>query len=364
VRARQAGPTSRTGKTLLSVSGVLVVLLFYVSMAQAQASVWQVFLERGDNTDTLSFVSLTGEPTTQIEIARGERHTVMDQGVLYWSNGEALYATPEETEPHPFIQADGAQRVEWVLSPDGAQIAWTQTTTNAGQLTTVTRAAAIDGSDARIVFQDGPRPGVRAQPVAFGATNDVLYMDYQPDGLAAATPYSEYAGLFAVPLDGDGPPELLPDEPGCYCGAGFGNGRFLRLTVSEGAGAFGLTLQDLFSGTSSTIEPLPLGAFTQGGDVLLSPDGTRAVYALAQSRDFGTPAQTVRSVYVRVDLDTRTQEQITVPQTLYLRPVTWTENSSAVLMTSPVRPGTWKLDVQTGRLDLVAEATYIGRIGG
>ena len=343
--------------------GLLLALLAWGVSTSAQTPPVQVFVERGAEGDTLAFVNLATGSVTRVAVGNGEQYTAAGEGVVYWDGRSVQLATPNgETGPHPFIDSGAnAQRVDWAVSNDGRFIAWTVTTADAnGRLSTVTRVAHTDGRETRVVLRDGPREGIRALPVAFGAEDNTLYMDYQPDTLGAATPYDEYAGLFTVNLKADAEAQLLPGEPGCYCGAGFGGGYLVRLALSA-ADAFAVRVLNRLSGVENTLDPLPLNGFTQGGDVLVSPDGRRALYALAQVEDFGTPAQQVLSVFVLVDLEAQTQEQITIPQTLYLRPQAWTENNSAVILTSPTRAGTWKMALD-GRLDVIAEATYVGTL--
>ncbi|MEL6149813.1 MAG: hypothetical protein AAFU54_10530 [Chloroflexota bacterium] len=317
--------------------------------------------------DTLLFVDVITGEITEVP-AQGDRYTVAGNAVLFIDreSGQVLQATPDgSVSPHPFIQrTDTTHRMDWVVSRDNTHIAWTVTTLEAdGTLSTLTRVATPDGTQARDVLVDGPLPGVRAFPVAFSVDSTTLYMDYQPDGLGALTPYDEYAGLFAVRPDAPNDITSLPGEPGCYCGAGFGGDYFLRLAVSDDLTGFNLRLFDLQAQVEREISGSSPQNFTQGGDVLISDDGTRAIYAVAQVRDFGSPGQVVQSVFMLVDIDAGTQEQITVPQTLFIRPVAWTEGNEAIIFTSPTRPGTWKMNADSGQLSQLSEARYIGASG-
>jgi hypothetical protein len=154
----------------------------------------------------------------------------------------------------------------------------------------------------------------------------------------------------------------LPNEPGCYCGAGFGGGYFLRLAVSQSLSSFNLRVFDLTAQIERTVNGDTPENFTQGGDILVSTDGTRAIYALARVRDFGSPGQVVQSVFMLVDLTAETQRQLTLPQTLFIRPVAWTEGNDAVIFTSPTRAGTWKMSMETGLLTEVSSAQFVGNI--
>jgi hypothetical protein len=336
--------------------------------AQEQSRLWQVFLERDVDDlgfDRLIFVdALTGE-ANPVEVF-GERYTPAGNGILYYDSASdrVMLATANgRVRQHPFIQpGGGTRRVDWLVSPDGSMLAWTLTNgDSASALTTITTVANIDGTNPRQVLVDGPRTGIRALPVAFSSDNTVLYMDFQPDGIGALTPFRQYAGLFAVDLE-SGEQGYLPDEPGCFCGAAIEAGLFLRLSVTEDLSGFDLLVYNLAGQVEQAIPAVALPNYTQAGDILAAPDGTRAVYALAQVRGFGSENQSVRTVFVLVNLEEMTQAALTEPITTYVQPVAWTEDNSAIIFTSPERDGTWKVNLSTGTLDKVAEATYVGRL--
>jgi hypothetical protein len=176
------------------------------------------------------------------------------------------------------------------------------------------------------------------------------------------TPYDEYAGLFEIRFKEGAEVNYLPDEPGCYCGAGFGAGYFLRLALNDDLTGFNLRVFQLAAQTDATIPALPLDGYTQGGDVLVSPDGALAVYALARVSNFGAPDQSIRTVFVLADLQAMTQRALTDPLTRFVRPVAWTEGNTAVIFTSPAQDGTWKIELERGRLEQIATGTYIGTL--
>lgn len=341
------------------------------------ASPYTVFLRRVPSDPTLCEVilvdMLTGEEIT-VE-ARGERFSVMGGTVLYYDPARAQImriTTDGEISPHPFMQitATGAadltaRRLDWIASPDGKLLAWTQTNADsAGRLSTITWVASSDGSDQRVVLTDGPRDdGLRVMPVAFGSSRTRLLMDYQPDGLTALTPYPQFAGLFALDLtETDAVPQFLPGEPGDFTGAGFGAGYFLRLALSADRSAFDVRIYNLDSDLEWTIPAMRLRGFTQAGDFLVSPDGTYAVYALSQITGFGTPTQAIQTVFMLVDLTDMSQRELTDPITEFVRTAAWTEDNTAVIFTSPQRDGTWKVNLSDRQLVKVAEATYLGML--
>lgn len=368
VRSRTRSMYCRSLRVLLLF--LLLAPAWLPAHAQEAFAAWEVYSRRGETgrTEELLFVNLrTGELRT-VPVA-GERFTPLGSRVLYYDpvSQAVMIAAPDGiVRPHPFIQLDeGAARVDWVLSRDRRQIAWTLTYREAAGLRTVTRIASVNGANQRIVLEDGPRTdGVRAFPVTFAAENRQLVMDAHPDGIGAFAPYTQYARLFQVSLT-NGTLELLPDdESPCFCGAALRNDYFLRLSVTADLRGFDVLVYNLQSGTQQTISALPLTNYTQAGDILISPDGTRAVYALSQIDSFGTPQQTVRTVFMLVDLETMTQRQLTEPVSTYVHPVRWTEDHTAILFTSPQRDGTWKIRLVDGVLSRIADATYIGLVAG
>lgn len=338
------------------------------------SSAYTVFTRRveGDPASReLIFVDAVTSEQTVLTL-RGERFTISGQQVLFYdpSRARVMVATPDgETTEHPFMQmvvppeGVSARRIDWVATRDGKLLAWTQTNADAsGQLSTVTQFAHADGEDQRIILSDGPRQdGLRAMPVAFNNSHMRLYMDYQPDGVTGLTAYPQYAGLFTLELNEAQPtPQFLPGEPGNFTGAGFGSGYFLRLSLTPDLAAFDVRVYGLDAGLDWTISALRLRGFTQAGDILVSPDGQYAVYALSQITRFGTPEQAIQTVFMLVDLTDMSQVELTDPITEFVRPAAWTEDDTAVIFTSPQRDGTWKISLNDQNLVKVAEATYLG----
>jgi hypothetical protein len=331
---------------------------------------WSVFVRSDAASGSTSLIFV--ETGTGEEVAvpvSGERYTIFGQSVLYYDPGvrRMKLATPNgRVIDHPFMQpAFDARRIDWAASRDGKMLAWTETHGDGGGgLSTVTTVSTADGDVQRMVLADGPRfDGLRALPVAFDTTRTVLFMDYQPDGLSGLTPFPQYVALFSLPLQDESPePEFMPGEPAEFTGAGFGAGFYLRLKLSEDLRFFDLHIYNLDTGFDWVIPALRSRGFNQAGDVLIAPDGRQAVYALSQIANFGTPQQSVQTVFVLVDLVTMTQRALTDPITTFVRPVAWTEDNSAVIFTSPQRDGTWKIGASDGRLVRVAEATYLGAL--
>lgn len=346
------------------LSAALGLLLVFSAAAQdeppptqASSLAWQVFLTSGSQ---LTFVDLLTGDTHNVTV-NGEQFTVLQDSVMFYDRARrrVMLAFPDGTlDEHPFIQpGEGISRVDWSLSHDEQTIAWTETGGDPTALTTTTWIAEIDGTDTLQVFTDGPRNGIRAYPVAFNQDETVLYMDYQPNTIGDLTPFRQYAALFAVDLT-DGEATTLPGEPSCFCGADIGADTLVRLTLAESG--FSARIRNLRNGSEITLPPV--NTFTQGGDVLIAPDGRRAVYALAQITAFGTPQQSVQTVIVLVDLLSLTQRPLGSPVDRLLRPIQWTEDDSAVLFVDQQAQTTWKATVSSGAFERVANGLYLGTI--
>jgi hypothetical protein len=355
----------------------LIVLILIVALGVAPAGAQpavpdrlhprQVFMLR--NVDAfgasrLIFVDLLTGEERALDVF-GERYMVASDGVYFYApadNRLKVASVDGTVRDHAFMQPDAnAQRIDWVIAPDAQTVAWTLTTRALDGLSTRTFVAGFDGTESREVFTDGPQAGIRALPVAFNPERTALFMDYQPDSIGDFTTFRQFAGLFRVDF-ASGEATLLPNEPGCFCGAGFGGGWFLRLALTADALSFDLQAQSLRGGGSLTIPSLRLADFTQGGDIVIAPDGMRALYALTQISNFGTENQAVQTVFILVDLDSLEQRVLGQSIDFLLRPFVWTEDNSAVILTSPERDGTWKIDLGDGAVEQIAEATYLGAI--
>lgn len=347
---------------------LLVILLgLMVALSQAQSlenSTWEVYIEYNIDdlgTDRVQFINLiTGDVTlTDID---GENYTPLDNYLLYYDriNGMVMTARPDGTlTPHPFIQLGAARRVDWIVSSDQRLLAWTLTYDSDEGLTTVTSTATPAGTNQNLVLTDGPRnDDVRVLPVAFTVENSSLLMDSQPDGIGELAPYQQYANLFQLSLI-DGTITPAQDAPTCFCAASLRAGELVRLAITSDFSGFDVSVYDLATQQSQLIPSIGLVNYTQGGNILISPDGANAVYALSQIEIEATEP-TVRTVIMLVDLQTSTQRQLSDPLDTYLRPIRWTEDNTAVLFGMPDRNGTWKIDIVTGELVRVANATYIG----
>jgi hypothetical protein len=358
------------------VTAVLFLWLGFVTAAQEEMPInddienhpWVVFLQRDDLGERLIFVDMLTGSEIAVE-TQGERYTPVGRSVMFFDTNRrrVMVATPDgRVREHPFIRLTGDfYRVDWVVSPNQAKIAWTVTTVDAqNRLSTVTTIANIDGTEQQVVLTDVDNTGnnLRALPLAFSKDLKTLYMDVYPDAIGSYTPFDLYAGIFGLDV-ASGEPASLPGEPSnCLCGADLGAEMFLRLRLTDDLGGFDLHVYNLTSQIEQVIPALSFSNYTSAGDVLISPDGKRAVYALARVNDFGSPEQTIQTVFVLADLVNMTQEALTNPITTFVRPMAWTEDSSAIIFTGPGQDGTWKISLEDRRLAQIAAGSYIGRL--
>lgn len=353
-------------KKLLPLLLILFLAPLNMLTQDALRTTWEIYVERDvdeSGTDRLQFINLLTGDINTLEVT-GERYTPLGNSLLYFDslNRMVMTARPDSTTtPHPFIQLGAARRVDWIVSPDERSIAWTLTYDNDGGLTTVTTVANPNGTNQNLVLSDGPRnDGVRVFPLAFTLENSGLILDSQPDGIGDIAPYRQYANLFQLSLI-DGTIMPLSDELACFCAASLGGGKLMRLAITNDFSGFDVALTDFPDGDIQLISSLGLVNYTQGGNILISPDGTRAVYVLSQV-EINSTEPNIRTVMMLVNLETLTQTQLSQPIPNYLQPLRWTEDNSAVLVSILGRNGTWKVDLLSGELLRIATNTYIGLI--
>jgi len=350
-----------------SIIFIALLLILKPVVLNAQPDVpWQIFLDADIDEfgrDRITFVNPFIDDEISVEVL-GERYTLLEQEIMFFdvaSRQVMLIMADGTLTKHPFIQPGPmTRRVDWIVSPDRKLIAWTLTEGDSQRaLTTVTTIANLNGTNPRQVLVDGPRDGIRALPVAFNVDRTQLYMDFQPDAIGALTPFQQYAGLFALDIE-SGKTTLLPDEPACFCGAMVRGDVFIRLVLSDDLSGFDVRVYDLANDTMMTIDAISLGGFTQAGDMRISPDGQQAVYVLSRLEGFGSEDQSVETALVGVDLQAFTQRVLIQPQPAFLKPVSWTENNSALIFTRSDDGDTWKLDLTDESVERIAAASFLG----
>ncbi len=364
----------RTGK--LNILALLVVSsLGFLPVALAQrnynAPIEVYVLRALPNAEAgaarLFFVDpVTGEAVTAD--VRGDRFTVVGGYVLFQNaeDGTLSRAWPDgRVEPHPFIQPiPETARIDWVVSPDGQWIAWTRTDRTAdGQLTTLTTLARPDGGDQRVLLQDGPDAFLHIVPLAL-TDNSTFFFDRQPGGLGGFFFYPQYADVHRLRPEQPAP-ERLPFEPNCFCAAALSaDGQyFVRLEQASDSGGFDARVWDL-AANIDTFAPTIAPPYALAGAALVSPEGERVVYSLANNVTLDS-AGSGRERFMLVVVEAKQGEQrplLETPLDRPLLPLAWTDDEHGVLLYNPRRDGTWKLSLDTGEIRQVASATLVGVI--
>ena len=334
---------------------------------------WDVFVKHDSEESgsaQLVFINLlTGEST--IVGINGERFTLVDGGVIYFDRDErqVKFSTPDgRVADHGFMTMPlDAERIDWIVSEDGASIAWTVTRRDQdNRLLTVTMVSDDAGGGVREVLRDGPWIDSRVMPIAFSVNADELYLDAQPDGIAGLTPLAIHANLFGLSLV-SGDARLLPVAPGCFCSTAFIGESLLQLIHAPDIDGIQVKLEDVRGGgAAGTVPAIHHEGFTEGftsaGGLLPSPDGTLAIYVLTQERSIAEVDAIPQSLLVLADLEAMEQSIVGEPIDGLANPISWSEDNSAVLFTDTLQRRTWKLELSSGTVREVAEALYLGRL--
>lgn len=335
--------------------------------AQSNTTVWEVYADYDINAsgiDRIQLINLLDGNLVSVEVD-GERYTLFNNTILYFdhSNNSVMIIRPDgTTAPHPFIQLGAARRIDWVISENERLIAWTLTYENANGLTTITTVSNPTGTDQNLILSDGPRSdGARILPVTFTMENQSIILDSQPDGIGDISPYRQYASLVELSLL-DGSITPLVGEPSCFCAVALRSGQLIRLAITSNFTGFNVNVYDLISNTEQVIPSSnDFGNYTQGGNILVSPDGQYAIYALSQI-ELDSVEASVQTVLMLVNLNTSSQQQLSNTIMSYVRPIQWTEDNTAILITMDDMNGTWKINLLSGELRQISVSTFIGTL--
>ena len=341
-----------------------------VAQPGLQQHTWDVFARRNAEnlaqTDLIFINLLSGERTTIGAMSR--QFTMTSNGIIYLDRqtGQVKLAKADgNVRDHPFIQVTSdAHRVDWIVSEDGEHIVWTiSQIVNDGQLITATWLADIAGAEIRELLVYGPRDDIHLLPIAFGEDGSEIYMEAHADGSEGLSPYLRRTGLFALVVTADGlHTRALPGDPNCLCAVGFGTNRLLRLAPNLDSGGLDVEVFPLDGGERQVIPALSRGNYRDGGNILLSADGTQAVYALSPARDSAAEIDEIRTLLVHVDISSGRQRIASSPIPGLVRPLAFTDEDRAVLFTTQQSNQTFKLDLEDGRHIQVADAVYLGRL--
>ena len=304
---------------------------------------------------------------SNIAVTNGTRHTLLETGVLFQENetGAIKVAYPDgRVALHPAIQPpDPKAAVNWIVSADRKRIAWSMSQISGTSLLSDLYIALSDGSDKKLVLHTSSTKNLIVFPLLI--TNDGATVFYSRQ---AGTP-GNYQ-LFPVAGDvfqldvASGRATQLPDEARCSCAVALSpDGRlFARLETTAGKG-FGLRVWDLSIKVNTPIQPSQL-PHTQAGYLILSRDGSLAMYTSARGVPPAKGVPPERYALVLVDVAQHEQRLMTEALPNNLRAVEFEPDNSAVLVVGVDKDGTYKLSLKDRTLLAVSAYTYLGTITG
>lgn len=357
------------------MQGLLLTLLLLccTCLAQAQAvppaqhrDVFSLRDPASADTTTLSFINLLSGEASEVE-AKGSQFKLTTLGVIYLDSEDKAVKLAQNNgtiRKHPFIDfAASDHSIDWVVSADGARIAWTITRQLADEsLTTTTWLADSDGDNLRELLADRPRVGIRLLPVAFRPRSEQLIMEVRAAEVVETGPYMLRTGLFVLDFaTSDVNSRQLPGEQDCYCAFGVGADVMLRL-MRSGAGGFVAEVFALESDRTNVVEALPVADYPYAGNLIVSGDDSLAVYAMSQVEDEAGDDSRFRTLLARIDLLAARQEIVSRPIPTVVRPIAFSEDNSALLFTTVNEGGTWKLRLADQAISKVADGVYLGRM--
>ncbi len=359
-------------------TSLLVIFLLLVSAqshgqgaarTDMQRHSWAVFSQRSQTNPAqteLTFIDLLSGDRARLTTP-GESFSLTANGVIFLdplSRQVKLAKADGIIRDHPYIKlAPDASHVEWAVSPDLAHIAWSVSRAEGDGLITATWLADVAAGEIRELLVYGPRAGIRLKPLGFGAERHTLYLEAFADGSESHSPYQRRAGLFSLALtEGELFTRALPADPACLCAVGFGGGLMLRLLPNRERKGLDVEVTRLESGERQIVPALSRDGYSEGGAILVSADGKRAVYALSRIEKNASPSE-IRSVLALVDIDAGRQRIASSPIPALLQPLGFTDENRAALFTTRRGDVTWKIDLEDGGLIEVADAVYLGVIG-
>ncbi|MCC7451071.1 MAG: hypothetical protein IT324_26895 [Anaerolineae bacterium] len=304
---------------------------------------------------------------SSVVVTDGMQHTLLQRGVLYREpdTGVMKVAYPDgRIELHPAIQPTSAKAaLNWITSPDRTRIAWTVSQVQGTTLVSDLFIAQADGSDKKLALHTSSTRNIDTVPLAL--TNDGATVFYARQAQPAASSYQ----LFDVATDvfqldvASGKATQLPAESKCACAVGFSpDGRiFVRLEADTDKQGFGARAWDLSIKINTAVKA-PNIIHTQAGNVLVSRDGTLALYTSARGVPPAKGVPPERYVIVLADFSRREQRVLTEPQVNNLRAVTFEADKSSALVVGVDKDGTYKLSLRDGSLLPVSAYTYLGTI--
>ncbi len=352
-------------KRLLSL---VILTLVLVAPVRAQfANSFDVFLNSSlsKGQPGLYFVDArTGLST--VVVTNGTRHTLIEDGVLFQENDTHAIkvAYPDgRIALHTAMQPPSPDAaLNWVTSADHRRIAWSVSQRTSTSLLSDLYVAMSDGSDKKLALHTSSTKNVDTIPLAITDDGATVFYSRQ---------VSEQKNYQLFPVAGDvfkldvasGQAAQLP--AGCACAVGFSpdGRRFARLEPSADQKGFGVRIWDLSIKGDIQIQPSGI-AHTQAGYLILSRDGSVAMYTSARGIAPAKGVPPERYALMLVDLARRDQRLLTDPLVSSLRAVSFDPDNTAALVVGVDKDGTYKLSLKDGTLLQVSAYTFLGTITG
>jgi hypothetical protein len=344
---------------------VLLLVVFGIGMAtvsHAQQAVYDVFFDPDEQT--LYFVDAsTG--LSSVSQAEGSQHTLLSNGVIYQeaSTGFARLVAPRTSTVLTWMQpATDNISVQWIASADGRYLVWTVVQGSGTNLSSDLHVAQANGDDAKVVKRIASAEGKAAYPLMITNDGQTLFYTLQaPPNPTSYIVFPVAADIHRLDLNSD-EDERLPNEPSCACPAGFSaNGQYYaRFEPNTGnSGGFAVRLWSLPNEADSVTPVIPNFVHTQAGNVLITNDGNRLVYASARGISAG---RSERYTVILVDRQRNTQTLLTDALTDGLRPVSFTPDGNSVILVGLTKGGTYKLNLTTQAMLQVSAYNFMGQL--
>lgn len=346
--------------------GLLIILLMFcvlppVAHAQQSSALYDVFFDPAEQD--LYFVDAsTG--LSSVSHVEGSQHLLLSTGVLFQEKGTgfARLVAPRSSTVLTWMQpATTDITVQWIASPDRKTLVWAVIQNSGGRLNTELHVGQVNGSDAKIVKRIDSAEDRAAYPLAITNDAQVLFYTLQP-------PPSPITYLvFPVAADvyrldiASGQDDQLPDEPNCACPAGFSeDGQFYaRFERDSDGSGFAVRLWSLPNEADTVIPVISDLLHTQAGDVLISDDGNRIVYASARGISAG---RSERYAIILADRQRNTQSLLTEALTDGLRPLSFTPDGNSVILVGLAKGGTYKLNLASRTMLQVSAYNFLGQL--
>jgi hypothetical protein len=258
-------------------------------------------------------------------------------------------------------------RIEWAVSPNGRTIAWAEMFFNQTWQAAL-YVAQLDGSNLRelppIPLTDA-RSYTRVAMLAASNDGSRVFFDLEhpTEPRRAEDYFIDYQRVEAY-IEQRQAYFDLPGEPNCLCPASISDdGRTLiRLVRTEDGAGYAIHLWNLENNRERRINAVDV-ILSQAGDMLLSPGGSLLLYTMGGAEG-AAPDEPPTFAFIMADFATGEQRVVSASSEQRLRAVAFIDRNTAALVVDLREGLTYKMNLETGQLDLVANHVWIGSLQG